>query len=503
MYGFRKGIEFFEKNNGALLGSALGNQYIDRVETEINKTVESLNNNFSSNGASISTLKGYVAEFWHAGTFNIKASIKGSNHRLVVDKSHDFGSVDVSGKNFYLKAGLKYFKTGPASAKQQSKTIFERYKEYQAKGGKDSIEIFLKKRGYSDTSVLNNAVYAGQIRVIPADQLKDAIAYLEKRIAKESVNRPEQVARLKETLAMLTDKISDNEGVESIPLTETKSRYVAQLAKEGLVDPKKLGLTTEELIQESDIIRESFKAGMSAAVVSLVLRITPEILNAIDYLIQNGEIDEVQYKSIGLAAVTGASEGFIRGSISAAITANCKAGLLGSALKEVNPSIIGMVTVVTMNTMQNSFKVAKGEMTRQELTDELIKQMFVSTCSLYIGGISQGIIEIPVLRFMIGSFIGSMIGSVTYSVGYSAVMSFCVENGFTMFGLVDQNYELPKEILEEIGVEVFDYENFDYENFEPEKFNVTTFDFQSYEYEKYDIVFLRRGVIGIGRVGYM
>ncbi|MCI6871621.1 MAG: hypothetical protein SPD91_08055 [Streptococcus hyointestinalis] len=103
MDGFRKGIEFFEKNNGALLGSTLGNQYIDRVETEINKTVESLNNNFSSNGASISTLKGYVAEFWHAGTFNIKASIKGSNHRLVVDKSHDFGSVDVSGKTFISK----------------------------------------------------------------------------------------------------------------------------------------------------------------------------------------------------------------------------------------------------------------------------------------------------------------------------------------------------------------------------------------------------------------
>lgn len=502
MDGFREGIEFFEKNNSSLLGSALGNHYIDRVEFEINETVKSLNS-FSGTAANISTLKGDVAEFWHAGTFNIKAAVKGSSHRVEVDRSHDFGSVDISGKNFGFKAGLKYYKDGAASAKQQSKSIFERYKEYQAQGGKDSIKTFLKKRGYSDTSVLNNAVYAGQIRVIPADQLKGAIAYLEEKIAKESVNRPEQVQRLKETLKMLTDKISDNEGVESIPLTETKSRYVAQLAKEGLVDPKKLGLTTEELIQESDIIRESFKAGMSAAVVSLVLRITPEILNAIDYLIQNGEIDEVQYKSIGLAAVTGASEGFIRGSISAAITANCKAGLLGSALKEVNPSIIGMVTVVTMNTMQNSFKVAKGEMTRQELTDELIKQMFVSTCSLYIGGISQGIIEIPVLRFMIGSFIGSMIGSVTYSVGYSAVMSFCVENGFTMFGLVDQNYELPKEILEEIGVEVFDYENFDYENFEPEKFNVTTFDFQSYEYEKYDIVFLRRGVIGIGRVGYM
>lgn len=502
MDGFREGIEFFEKNNSSLLGSALGNQYIDRVEFEINETVKSLND-FSSYRTDISRLKGNVAEVWHKGTFNINAAAKGSKHRLDVLGSHELGSVDVGGRNFPFKAGLKYYKNGAASAKQQSKSIFERYKEYQAQGGKDSIRTFLKKRGYSDTSVLNNAVYAGQIRVIPADQLKDAIAYLEEKIAKESVNRPEQVQRLKETLKMLTDKISDNEGVESLRLTEAESRYIAQLVKEGLVDPKKLGLTTKEFIQESYIIRESFQAGLSAAVVSLVFRITPEILKAIDYLIQNGEIDEEQYKAIGLAAVTGASEGFIRGSISAAITANCKAGLLGSTLKEVNPSIIGMVTVVTMNTIQNSFKVAKGEMTRQELTDELIKQMFVSTCSLYVGVAGQSLIKIPVLGFLIGSLIGSMIGSVAYSAGYSTVMSFCVENGFTMFGLVDQNYELPKEILEEIGVEVFDYENFDYDNFEPERFNATTFNFQSYEYEKYDIVFLRRGVIGIGRVGYM
>ena len=239
MDGFREGIEFFEKNNSSLLGSALGNQYIDRVEFEINETIKSLNG-FSGTSASIGTLKGDVAEFWHAGTFNIKAAVKGSKHRLVVDRSHDFGSVDVRGKNFISKAGLKYYKDGVASAKQQSKSIFERYKEYQAQGGKDSIELFLKKRGYSDTSVLNSAVYAGQIRVIPADQLKDAVAYLEKKIAKESVNRPEQVQRLRETLEMLTDKISDNEGVESIPFTESESRYVAQLAKEGLIDPIKL-----------------------------------------------------------------------------------------------------------------------------------------------------------------------------------------------------------------------------------------------------------------------
>lgn len=53
MDGFREGIEFFEKNNSSLLGSALGNHYIDRVEFEINETVKSLNS-FSGTAANIS-----------------------------------------------------------------------------------------------------------------------------------------------------------------------------------------------------------------------------------------------------------------------------------------------------------------------------------------------------------------------------------------------------------------------------------------------------------------
>ena len=103
----------------------------------------------------------------------------------------------------------------------------------------------------------------------------------------------------------------------------------------------------------------------------------------------------------------------------------------------------------------------------------------------------------------IGSFIGSMIGSVAYSAGYSAVMSFCVDSGFTMFGLVDQNYELPKEVMEEIGIEVFEYEKLEYEKFEYENFEHEKFDYEEFEYEKFDIVFLRRGVIGVGKIGYI
>lgn len=59
---------------------------------------------------------------------------------------------------------------------------------------------------------------------------------------------------------------------------------------------------------------------------------------------------------------------------------------------------------------------------------------------------------------------------------------------FTMFGLVEQDYTLPKEIIEQMGIETFEYESFQYDTFEPDTL---------------DITFLRRGVIGILKVGYV
>ena len=104
---------------------------------------------------------------------------------------------------------------------------------------------------------------------------------------------------------------------------------------------------------------------------------------------------------------------------------------------------------------------------------------------------------------MIGSFIGSAIGSVAYEAGYSATMSFCIDTGFTLFGLVDQNYKLPKDVMQEIGIEVFDYETFDYEEFERPEFEYDIFEPDRFEADKADITFIRRGVIGVSQIGYI
>ena len=502
MENFREGYHFFQKYAADSIGIFEGEKYIEDVNSEITKLVKDLNK-FKNNKASIDTLKGDVAEFWHAGTFNINSAINKSKNRVQVDRSNAFGSVDISGINFEEKFGLKYYKDGASSAKQQSKSIFERFNEYKSQGGKDNIDIYLENRGYNIDTVLNDPVYSGQHRVIPTEQMEEAVAWLARKIEKESKTRPEQVERYKETLRLLTDRLRDKEGNESIVLTEKDARNLAQISKEGNVTSEELNLNIEELIKYSDILKQAYKAGLTSATISMILKVAPGVLNALIYLIKTGEIDKEKFEKVGFAAVTGAGEGFIRGTISAAITASCKAGLCGNALKVIDSSIIGAVSTLTMNTMKNCYRVSIGEMSRRQVTSEMIEEMFITTCALTAGSISQSFIEIPVLGYMLGSFVGSLAGTIIYSSVYTPVISFCIDTGFTMFGLVEQDYKLSEEILKEVGIEIFEYDKFDYNKFELEQFEFSNFSQEVFEPANFNFIFLRRGVIGVNCIGYV
>ena len=502
MVGFEEGYTYFEKNASAYVASTMSDSYVASVNDEIEKLVNDLNS-FENFKTSSNVLKGDVAEFWHTGTYNIDSALKGSSNRAFVDRSHDFASTDIS-TNYGDKYGLKYYSDGEASAKAQAVSVFQRFKEYQSHGGTDSVDDFLRSRGYDNAeSVLNDPIYSGQIRIIPRDQLEEAKQYLERMIKTEAARRPEQVYRYQETLNKLKDRLSDDKGAESIPLSKKEAEVLAKLAKQGKINADDLGLTTEELIKYDYIIQQAFKAGLTAATISVVLKVAPEIIKAIDYLIKNREINAVQFKKIGFAAVSGGAEGFIRGSVSPALTASCKAGLLGETLKSVDPTIVGTVTVLTINVIKNAFQVAVGNKSTSQLTSELVRDMYISTCSLIGGGISQAFIEVPVLGYMIGSFVGSIIGSFAYNVGHKAIVSFCVDSGFTMFGLVEQDYTLPKEVIEQMGIETFDYETLHYDTFEPESFSFDSFETDTFEPDTLDVTFLSRGVICVSKVGYV
>lgn len=500
---FFEGYNFFEKNIGTQLGANATNVYVNNVYTGILKLMKNLND-FKGFQTGINQLKGNIAEFWHSGTFNINAVARGSTNRTFVLQSNEFGSVDI-GSNFGNDYGLKYYKIGVDSANQQAKSIFEKFKKYQAHGGKDDLNKFLSDRGFSNEDI-NSAIYSGQYRIIPKEQLEGAIKFLEQKIAKESITRPELVEKYSETLKMLKIKIEDSEGTESIPLSTDDAKKIAGLSKEGLIteeELKKLGVSTEDIIKFEYILKESFKAGLTAVKISLILKLAPEIYKAIKYLIDNGKIDINQFKKIGIDCLQAGSEAFLRGSIAATITGACKAGLWGESLKTINPTIIGILTVFTLDIIKNSFKVAQGKMSRQELANEMTKEMFVLSFSLGIGFLSQTFINIPVFSFLIGNFIGSILGSFVYDNIYDIALSFCIDTGFTMFGLVEQDYKIPDYILKEIGIKTFDFKIFKPKTFKFKSFKFKTFDPKTFELKSFKMTILRRGVIGVSKIGYI
>lgn len=504
MTSFEEGYDFFAEHASGFSGTYSGSEYVSQVNAAIEKTRADLND-FSGFRTDVSKLKGDIAEFWHAGSFNADAAANNSGVRLTIDRSHEFASADLTSSDS-TPFGLKFYQTGVESAKQQAKSVFERFQEYKAGGGTDSLDKFLADRGYLDASVLNDPVYKGQVRVIPKDQYQDAVAWLQKKIEKEAVSRPEQVARYKETLALLSDRAKSADGTQSIPLSEADARRLAALAKEGAVsteDLKKLGLSTEDLITYERIFNQALQAGVDAAMLSIVLKAAPEIYKAIQHLVETGKIDGEQLKKVGLAALSGGAEGFVRGSLAAAITTACQSGLWGEALKSIEPPVIGCVTVIALNTMKNACRVARGEMESYEMANALAKELFLSSCAMIAGGIAQMLVVIPALGFMLGSFVGSVVGAFTYDGVYSATLSFCADTGFTLFGLVKQDYKLPKSVLKSLGVKTVEVKKCHLQKATIRRMKPLKLTQKKMQPKAVEVIPLRRGVVGVSKIGYI
>lgn len=519
--GFREGFEFFQRNADALFSAEIATEFGTKTSNYVEEltALEESINAFKDYKTPSAQLKGDIAEFWAAGTFNVNAAKSGAINRAVVNRSNEYASADItlkSGENF----SLKYNATGTDSAKQQAISVFQKFKEYQSHGGKDSLAEYLNKRNYSDESVLSDPIYSGQFRVIPKDQMEDAVKWLTQKIQKESTIRPDQVKRYQDTLHMLRNKLTDNNGNESIPLSKEEAHKLAEIAKEGKFKAEDFNLTSQEIA----IMKAALKDGFTAAAITMVLKVAPEIYKAIDYLIKTGEINLVQFKKIGFAAVTGAGEGFIRGAVASAISYSCKSGMLGEGLKNLSPGVIGVGVALTMNTLKNAVMVSIGKKTRNELTYELIRDMFVSCGALagsilgkaggtivggvvgtYIGGPTGVAIAkaLSVAGSLLGSFVGSIAGTFVYNTVYKTAISFCIDTGVTLFGIVKQDYKLPEDIIEEMGLQTFDFDSFQPDTFETESFSFDTFEIDSIKPDTLGITMLRRGVIGVTKVGYL
>ena len=122
----------------------------------------------------------------------------------------------------------------------------------------------------------------------------------------------------------------------------------------------------------------------------------------------------------------------------------------------------------------------------------------------HIGGIiGQALgFQLPVVGYLLGSLIGTSF-SVVYNIGKKKLISFCVDTGFTCFGLVEQNYELPEDVLREMGVETVEIPRTKIDTTNIPRTEINASEIAMANYETIDITVLRRGVIGVNKVGYV
>lgn len=503
MNQFEEGYKYISVLMGAETGAYMGDNYI----AAINKAISNFENNlkqYAGNQLSDERLAGFIAEHWHSGTFNVNAAVNGVSSKTTVEGVNTFGSVDVS-SNFGKNYGSKYLNSASNTGHAQSISYWERYCQYKAQAEKSSREImsfhdFLRSRGMDPNTNPNYSIYYGQYRLVPKDQIDQVRAYLEKKIAQTSATRPELAEKYKETLQMLTDRISDSKGTESIPLSTDEAIELARRVRTGGEDLSKYGISLKELVQPRHIMQQALKAGVSSAVITMVLQTAPEIYKLLSYMAHYGEFDIEQIKKTGKVALTSSAEGFLRGGIAAALTISLQAENFGTALADVNPSVIGAAVALSIETLKNAVSLANGTIKKGEFFDNLFRNVF-STGFAVVGGGALGAV-IPVYGYLLGSFLGGIIGNFTYKACNKLYMALCVENGWTLFGIVDQNYELPDETLKEIGIDVFEYDKFQYDKFSYDTFGYDTFSYDTFVPDTIDITFLRRGVVGVHEIAY-
>lgn len=473
----QQGWDFATQIMGADLAARLGMEYVSAVDAAIKQLEENINNhNYRNLG--IKQLQGFMLEEWGAGTFNVDAVAADSTYRAEVLHSTVKDSVDV-----LMKQGGK--DVGAYSAKSY------------ADGAKSAIE----------QARMRQASYQGQGRLVPTDQLSDAKAEAHRQALRNQPIRPKVSEAYAETKQELTDTITTDDGTKSRTATRKELEEIARESKKQDFKASKHGVTAESAIRTEYLLKQALKAGYTAAAVTIAVQLAPEIYKAVDYLIKHGELDIQQIKRIGTKGISAGAEGFLRGSVASSLKIMCDAGMLGEMFKGINLIVLGTVVALVMQTVKNSILVAAGKMSTQQMGAAFVDTVVIS--GRYLVGAHIGKIigralgfELSVVGYLLGSLLGTSL-CVIYNIGKKKLISFCVDTGFTCFRLVEQNYELPEDVMNELGVETVLIPRTQVDRIDIPRTRIGGTGIETSEYETIDITVLRRGVIGVNKIGYV
>ena len=448
---FKEGWNTASSFFGTTVASLGGQAYVDAVASSISDLQTNINLRAQQAGSSIASKAGFVAEEWHAGTFNIDAVAKGAEQRAATPQTNYLGGADVVVGD-EMEASLKYYATAADSAKQQARITEDAqglFGKYADSGLSDQLTFdeWLDNTNIDldDYSDLYWEYYQDQIRIIPSDQYDDAIDFLNRAIAKEaskdSPNRQAMEVSYRDTLENLADRLQSSDGTESIPLSKAEAEAIAKAGVDNEFKPSDFGVTTSTAINGSYIAKQAVRAGATSAIIETALVIGPEIYEIIKYLIETGEIDSEQLKSVGIEGLSAAADGYLKGSISNALVIMCNAGKLGAAYKNASPELIGTLTVLVIDAIKYGIMMANGKISTEQYADIMAEELIVSVAALGTAALVSLLFPGATLAICLGSFVGGLVASAGYTTAKTVVLAVVDTAGVDMLVPVQNTAE--------------------------------------------------------------
>lgn len=457
----RRTYENIINSNSTVNGLNNGVDYSDSVNNAIDAAVKSLDD-IVNNKKNIQYLKGDLAEIWHTETANISAIAKGSKKEYFI-APRDTSTIDIKGLDAleYLKYQLKYYKTPEDTVK-----------------------------------AISDPKYYGMLKLVPSDQLNEIKEVANMLYNKNLNSRPDQAENYLHTYQNAVDMIKAG-NIESKPLDEQEAIQIVKEIQKDKFSPENHGLSLSEFIGWKDIAHASGEAAMASAITTMALKLTPELLSILKKVFSDEEIKISDIKRIGAKSIEGGVEGALRGGIAAFITIACRSGKFGTSFIDVNPSVIGVTTALVVNCIKNSFDLYSGNQTSFEYVDNCISDSLILGVGIFGACLGQVLIPIPILGSVIGNITGTILATIVHS-GSKIILLKSIENSdFTLFGLVKQDYSLPKEVLEELGIDTVELDTVEIDTIELDPVELDTVDLDQIGFK-----ILKRGFVKEDTVGY-
>lgn len=512
---FKNGYEYC----GKILASEAGVMTNDRQSLEYLKAIHEKICSFRDEINAYQTnnnpcANGYIAETWTEYTFMIDALSKRTGESVSIPPT-TFASVDIQ-SNWGEGFQLKFCRNAWESAKEQATTYRERYHEYIGtlkRAGKEPISLddYLKLKGIDCDINIDLPIYQAQMRLIPSDQLSDAITALKKRINHDLAipERQHLVQRYQDVLDKLTDHVESPKGARSIPLTQDESKVLQSLSKEGKFDPANYDITLAKKADYLYLTRSTINAGLNGAMYGAIFKALPNILESIASLVKHGYISSDDIDDVAKQSKEGATQGFLSGFTCSLIKNCCMLGYFGEELQRkslgsaagFNNALI-VLTTAMMDTIKDSIMLSQNKISKTEYIYRLDKRAFITSFCYGGGYVGQTFLP-PVIGYLAGSVVGSILGYFVFEFKEKIFMSICACTGFTFFGIVEQDYELPRNIKEYLGIESMNIEKMEIEEMDVDEMNIEQMYIENLNIERMEAKFVGRGIIGIRKIGYV